>query len=293
MGVMLNIIACVCLSLMAIPSQTQGWRGIVPLHSTREDVERLIGPPMTPNGITYDLKNERVNITYSAGGCAEDRPSEWNVPPGTVIGITIYPQTKLLLSDLQIDLNGFEKFINPHNPDSVYYNNEEGVSIGTKSNGEVVVVQYLPSVKDNRLRCPNSSAQQHGLEASKFDEYSNLPLNDENARLDNLANYMRRKAELIGYIITYAGRQARPGEAKAHAARAKSYLVNERGIESERVVTMDGGRREKSMVELYVLPRDVSPPAATPTVNSSEAQVVKATGMKSNNRRIPRSRRKW
>ena len=54
--------------------QAQGWRGIVPLHSTRADVERLVGSPMTPNGITYDLKNERVNVVYSDGGCAKGQP---------------------------------------------------------------------------------------------------------------------------------------------------------------------------------------------------------------------------
>ena len=270
-------------------SHAEGWGGIVPLHSTRVDVERLIGSPMMPNGITYDLKNERVNVVYSDGGCAKGQPSEWNVPLDTVIGITVYPQTKLMLSDLRIDLNRFEKFINPHNPDSVSYNNEEaGISIGTRSNGEVIVVQYLPAAKDNYLRCPNSSAQQSGGDARKFDEYSTIPFSDEKARLDNLAIYLKREPKLIGYIITYAGQQARADEAEARADRAKSYLVNERGIKSEHVVTIDGGYREKPMVELYLLPRDVSPPTATPTVDPSEVQIIKAGNARNNNRRASR-----
>jgi len=28
--------------------QPQNWRGIVPLHSTRADIERLLGPPPPP-----------------------------------------------------------------------------------------------------------------------------------------------------------------------------------------------------------------------------------------------------
>jgi len=33
------------LLLTSFPPQKSGWRGIVPLHSTRADVERLIGKP--------------------------------------------------------------------------------------------------------------------------------------------------------------------------------------------------------------------------------------------------------
>lgn len=292
----ISIIACICGLLATVSfTQAQGWRGVVPLHSTRADVERLIGSPRMPNGITYDLKDERVNVVYSEGGCAKGQPSEWNVPLDTVIGITVYPQTKLMLSDLRIDLSRFEKFINPHNPDSVSYNNEEeGVSIGARSNGEVIVIQHLPTAKDNYLRCPNSSTQQLSkdeMQYYKFDEYANIPFSDEKARLDNLASHLQQESKLIGYIITYAGRQAHTGEAKTHADRAKNYLVNERSIDSERVMTKDGGNREKPMVELYLLPRDVSPPTATLTVAASEVQIVKA-GSARNNRRSPQLRRK-
>ena len=40
------IIPCVCTVLaMVAVSQAKGWRGLVPLHSTRTDVERLLGAP--------------------------------------------------------------------------------------------------------------------------------------------------------------------------------------------------------------------------------------------------------
>jgi hypothetical protein len=199
-----------------------------------------------------------------------------------------------MLSNLRIDLNRFEKFINPHNPDSVSYNNkEEGIGIGTKSNGEVVVIEYFPAAKDSHLRCPNFRPDQLSndeMQYYKFDEYSNIPFSDEKARLDNLAIHLRREPKLIGYIITYAGRQARAGEAKARAVRAENYLVSERGIEPERVVTVDGGYREKPRVELYLLPRDVSPPTPYPTVAPGEVQIIKA-GRRRSNRRVMRLRK--
>jgi hypothetical protein len=230
---------------------------------------------MKPNGITYDLKNERVDVAYSDGGCAKGQSSEWNVPFGTVTAITVYPQTKLLLSDLHMDMSGFEKFVNPHNPDFIYYKNEEkGIIIDTKSDGGVVSTQYFPAAKDGRLRCPNSSAKESNLEARKFDEYSDLPFEDEKARLDNLASYLQEKRDLIGYIIVYAGQQAHAGEAKARAERAKSYLVRECGLDSGRVVIIDGGYREKLMFELYAIPRSAPPPAPTLTVNPDEVHII-------------------
>lgn len=239
--------------------QERGWRGITPLHSTREDVERLIGPPMIPSGITYDLKTERVNVVYSDGACEKGQPSEWNVPRGTVIGITIYPQTKLMLSDLRIDLSLFEKVISPHNPDSVFYNDEEnGISIDTQSNGEVVKVYYHPTRKDSYLRCP--TAKQLSFTPPKFDEFTNLKLSDEKARLDNFAKHLDNQWQLNGYIIVYAPPRARSGEAAAHAKRAKDYLITVHRINEARIVTIDGGCRKRADVELYSLPNSMPPP---------------------------------
>ena len=221
---------------------------------------------MMPGGITYDLKTERVNVVYSDGGCAKGKPAEWNVPLNTVIGIRVYPQTKLMLSDLRIDLTGFEKFINPHNPDSVSYsNNEQGISINTQSNGEVNLVEYFPLPRDNHLRCP---VQPAGGDARKFDEYSNLPFSDEKARLDNFAIHLQQnEPQFKGYIIVYVGPRARSGTAQARAKRAKDYLVKVRGIEAARIVTIEGGHRDRLEVELYALPSSLSPPTPKPYRN--------------------------
>lgn len=263
----LRLIICIGALLgNVVFSQAQGWHGIVPLRSTRVDVERLTGPPMQPNGITYDLKSERVTVLYSDGGCAKGQPSEWNVPLDTVIAITVYPRTKVMLSDLRRDIGNFEKYINPNDPDFISYNNdEEGIGIGVKPTGEAIVIQYFPASKDRDLRCPGFSPNQLSMSEMqyyKFDQYSNLSFTDEKARLDNFARHLHEtEPEFKGYIVVYTGPRPGPAEARMRGERAKNHLVKARSIDATRVVVIDGGCRAQFAVELYAIP-----PLKSPTV---------------------------
>jgi hypothetical protein len=96
--------------------------------------------------------------------------------------------------------------------------------------------------------------------ATKFDEYGNIRFNDEKARLDNYAIQLQNQPGSQGYIVVYG---ACAGEAQARADRAKDYLVNTRGIDAGRLVTIDGGCRSDLAVELWVVPTGANPPAAS------------------------------
>jgi hypothetical protein len=96
--------------------------------------------------------------------------------------------------------------------------------------------------------------------ATKFDEYGNIRFNDEKARLDNYAIQLQNQPGAQGYIIAYG---SCAGEAQARADRAKDYLVNTRGIDAGRIVTMDGGCRADLTVELWIVPTGATPPAAS------------------------------
>ncbi|HYO63676.1 MAG TPA: hypothetical protein VER08_08610 [Pyrinomonadaceae bacterium] len=113
-------------------------------------------------------------------------------------------------------------------------------------------------------------------EARKIDEYGPIRFNDEKARLDNLAIALQNDPTAQGYLVCYGGRRGRAGEAQARCDRARNYLVNERGITADRIVTVDGGYREELTVELWVVPTGANPPTATPTVDASEVQTTPA-----------------
>jgi hypothetical protein len=144
------------LFFMVAVSQAKDWRGIVPLYSTRADVERLLGKPNAKFD-RYDIGDEVADITYSSGTCANG----WNVTKDTVILISVTYHRTLRLSDLQIDLSKFERAPDPYTTNHIYYNNgEEGiryvVSEGVgPTRGTILNVYYEPSRKDMHLFCPS------------------------------------------------------------------------------------------------------------------------------------------
>lgn len=102
------------------------------------------------------------------------------------------------------------------------------------------------------------------IQPRKFDEYPDIAFDDEKARLDNLAVQLQSEPDARGYIIAYGSRRGRTGEAAARARRAKDYLITMRGIDSGRIVVIDGGLRDQLAVELWLVPSGASPPTPRP-----------------------------
>ena len=72
--VMNTLATVICIILIiATCAFGKGWRGIVPLHSNRSDVERLLGPSAEPSNI-YKLKDMVVVVDYTDGPCEKCWP---------------------------------------------------------------------------------------------------------------------------------------------------------------------------------------------------------------------------
>src|SRR4030095_13526106 len=100
-----------------------------------------------------------------------------------------------------------------------------------------------------------------------MDQYSGISLDEEQRRLDRIAEYLIRTGpESIAYIASYMGRRACIGESEWRAARAKKYLVEKQNISATRIVEVDGGVREHWSVEVFVQTQGTCGPIPTPTV---------------------------
>lgn len=157
--------------MMGLPQVTvfhyNDWRGIVPLHSTRADVERLLGPPpprpkdstilYTPGPASsyYFFENEDVSILYMTDQLAE-RTGCSAFPVDMVIGISVYFKDHPPLNDLGIDQKKFVTH-DPSKPPNLgflaYVDNKDGVSICTRY-GKVWEINYYGEARDRQV-CPN------------------------------------------------------------------------------------------------------------------------------------------
>ena len=150
--------------LAAISSHAKDWRGIVPLHSTRADVERILGAAETDRGsaIFYTIDFNRVMIAFPEARCGQPG-SQWNVASNIVTDIWVggEPSHKMRFRDINVS-SGFRAEKDPELGYILYYINDvEGISYevdnryGTDTGGAVVVyTKYFPPAKENNMRCP-------------------------------------------------------------------------------------------------------------------------------------------
>jgi hypothetical protein len=163
------MLLCVCLLFTTVTfAQTKGWRGIVPLHSTRADVEKLLGAPVSDQltgqcQCLYKSETENIRILYANGSpCSESQQRDgrvggWKVSRDTVLEVTVYFKAERTLSDLKIDESKYKKETDAHLPGWVSYTNrEEGIRIeGGKRT--ITSISYFPIKKDDYLRYPASA----------------------------------------------------------------------------------------------------------------------------------------
>jgi hypothetical protein len=171
------LIIVVCwLLLAANTSWAKSWRGIVPLHSTRNDVRKLLGKP-TGQGDFYDdykLPRYSVSIYYATKNiftpgddCAGPAPYWWgdyHVSVGTVLSVEVSFDHEILLAKLKIP--DFKK-LTKGEPDSTlsvdYFDGKRGLEYEIHDK-KVHRITYGPSANaDASLRCapdPDADARE-------------------------------------------------------------------------------------------------------------------------------------
>jgi hypothetical protein len=282
MKFILKAIECTYLILTLIGmAHAKEWRGIVPLHSTRADVERLLGKPQLDRVETahYELGAERVMIIYITKRC-EGATDGWRVPAGTVAGVWVsYPGERPKFASLKLNETKYNKVQEGDYLDVVTYrNDEEGIAYDVNEPmGSVDLVRYYPSAKDNNyLRCPAPPDPDDGIaDSRKFDSYSQIHPDEEKRRLDNFATQLSSEPYARGYIIVYARRRTAARSVNGLAECAADYLVKIRGVEKGRIVMKFGGYRDRVETELWIRPNGWRAPETArgkPDIRESQAR---------------------
>jgi hypothetical protein len=145
---------------------TYGWNGIVPLKSTKADVEKKIGDPMawvvSKHSGTYKVEDGTVWVLYSTGLCEVDPKHGWNVPEFTVIRIYFEPNypNPFKFSDIKTDSSKFERRRDPGSLHLVeYINRIDGIVLTVDTSDDSIrSFGYFPGSKDDSLKCKNLKA---------------------------------------------------------------------------------------------------------------------------------------
>lgn len=245
----------------------------MPLHSTREQVERILGN-RNDRCDCYKVDNASVYVEYALAPC-KGRVSGWNVPTDTVLKLTVRPSDPQRFADLKLDLTNYS--VRRDDTFTTYYaSRNEGLEYQVSTEGVVSAVSYIPSSGNDHLRCDGFPRQDASItDFVAFDEFGDLDVENEEARLDNYAVALQSSGRLDGYVVVYAGPVACPHEAWSRANRARRYLINKRGLAPSRLTAIDGGHREEFLVRLYAVPPNGGPPNLFPTIASTEARVVR------------------
>ena len=150
----------------ATAALSRDWRVIAPLHSTRADVEKLLGPQPTPpdfGGTLYNLNSSWAiyflpegEVWFNFVDPKEDEPNcIGNLPLGTVLHITVKPSKPTTLADLGLDEMKIKLF-NASNQKAAkfrgYMDASDGFSFVVQR-GEVYKINYFGRATDKRL-CP-------------------------------------------------------------------------------------------------------------------------------------------
>lgn len=277
----MRIFLCVCI-LTAGPliANAQSFRqdrfGIVPLHSTRADVERLYGTCNDSSLCIFRTTTETVAVAFASSPCTGFMYG-WNVPKDTVISCKVTPFVAPRFSEIPIDLNGFATRSSPDDIVTTYYTNVGKGILFAVQDGRLISVTYYPPSSENMKRCEGFPAWDGVPPPTPFARIIGGFSKNVEPVLDNLAFELSTNTRTRGYIVAYAGKESRRREGKEMADAARQYLINRRMIASDRIVAIDGGFRETAEYDLFSLSADLPPPSPTPTVPSNEVQIVKPT----------------
>ena len=105
------------------------------------------------------------------------------------------------------------------------------------------------------LLCAALAQQQQPSDqkARLIDSFGNIPLSDLKARLDNFAIELQNAPAAKGFIVAYPAGNQFPGWTLRRANASLEYLVTTRGIDAARAAVIDGGFRNESTFELWMV----------------------------------------
>lgn len=129
------LVLVISLGLFVQHKERIDWSKIVPLQTTRAEIEARLGAPTFGTGyvLSYDTKDDRVTIWYGGVKQPAKNGCKWELPQNTVLSFVYAPKEKFPLHELNVDLTKFrkERAYEMEN-DFYYHNSDEGLMLTSR-----------------------------------------------------------------------------------------------------------------------------------------------------------------
>jgi|GEM_PF-2693765 hypothetical protein len=191
------LISAFFLLVVANSTLAKSWRGIVPLHSTRDDVHKLLGKPAQAGDLfeDYDFRGYSVSVLYATDNvldptetCASPLGYWWGyyrVSAGTVLSVSISYDREIPLTKFKIA--NFTKLTKTEPDDTLsvdYFDATRGIQYSVRER-KLHEIEYGPSpVTDAALRCaPDLEADGRETRVRQICQQLFGPMIDQRMRL--------------------------------------------------------------------------------------------------------------
>ena len=262
---LITVLVCLAFTMSLVFAQdSASWRRIIPLHSTRVQVERVLGA-LDTKCQCYSTQTESVHVEYATAPC-KGVLAGWNVPAETVLSLQIYPKTPILFSDMKVAKEKLVKTVDDATF-THYGNGEKGLRYSVSWDGKLESIWYGPSVKDNRLRCAGFPPTDGGITAyHPYYEFQYETVDDITSRVGTFGILLVKDRTFKGYVIFYGTPDKKNEPIAKLMTTVKNYLIGELNVNSNALEVINGGYRDTPIVALFLIPREWPRPVATPTL---------------------------
>lgn len=236
---------------------------IIPLHSTRADVEKRFKPSSDQLGVRpqegrYRSSSEEITIEYAQAPCIWHG---WNVKPDTVINIRVEPLNRISFDFDNFDLTQFME--TSDDIGSRYLTNAKAGVEYTLDPGDILrYSRYFPTEEDSAHRCsgypefsPFSYEPQYEFKVASLPDMSVGLLAD--------TIYSSKKENFTGYIFIYYTRGLRK-DASILKKNIEKYAFEKLKGDPDKLRITIGGIRDRAEIITFLLPTKYPPPVSRP-----------------------------
>jgi hypothetical protein len=239
-------------------NDNESWRKIIPLKSTRKDVEKLLGSPSDKQLATYKTEDANIEVNYSKERCKDNG---WNVPADTVLSYRVYSRKILSINTINIDLSKLFQTVD-HSGNVYYTDIKNGIQYFADPRMFLNYIRYTPSENDNKLRCKGFPL--YNPISETYLRYDTFPLRGnemDTAMIDNVLREIKTLPDYNGYVIIYL----KKGEKRnSLLPRMQRYAYQTSKASPKKLKILFGGYRDKSEAEVFLLPAGYPSPIPTP-----------------------------